>query len=96
MSIGTQTIEIYDDANPLEVKSVTVPVRSGQKIFSHESYAVDAMKMYDKYCAGDIMDNILSYEGSNFRDVRVGVVSSFSSEKEKATIELSGKHSVLV
>ena len=96
MSIVTQTLEIYDDANPLEVKSVTVPVRAGQKIFSHESYAIDAMKMYDKYCAGDILNNILSYEGGNFRDVRVGVVSSFSEEKETATIELSAKHSVSV
>ena len=96
MSIVTQTLEIYDDANPLEVKSVTVPVRAGQKIFSHESYAIDAMKMYDKYCAGDVLNNILSYEGGNFRDVRVGVVSSFSEEKETATIELSAKHSVSV
>ena len=96
MSIVTQILEIYDDANPLEVKSVTVPVRAGQKIFSHESYAIDAMKMYDKYCAGDILNNILSYEGGNFRDVRVGVVSSFSEEKETATIELSAKHSVSV
>lgn len=96
MSIGTQTIEIYDDANPLEVKSVTVPVRSGQKIFSHESYALEAMKMYDKYCAGEVINNILTYEGGNFRDVRVGVVSSFSTEKETATIELSAKHSVSV
>ena len=96
MSIVTQTLEIYDDANPLEVQSVTVPVRAGQKIFSHESYAIDAMKMYDKYCAGDVLNNILSYEGGNFRDVRVGVVSSFSEEKETATIELSAKHSVSV
>lgn len=96
MSIGTQTIEIYDDANPLEVKSVTVPVRSGQKIFSHETYALEAMKMYDKYCAGEVINNILTYEGGNFRDVRVGVVSSFSTEKETATIELSAKHSVSV
>lgn len=96
MSIVTQKLEIYDDANPLEVKSVTVPVRAGQKIFSHESYVIDAMKMYDKYCAGDVLNNILSYEGGNFRDVRVGVVSSFSEEKETATIELSAKHSVSV
>lgn len=96
MSIKTQTIEIFDDSNPLEVKTVTVPVRSGQKILSHESYAIDAMKMYDSYCSGGVIDNILSYEGGNFRDVRVGVISSFSEEKETATIELSAKHSVLV
>jgi ribosomal protein S1 len=96
MSIQTQTIEIYDEKNPLEVKTITVPVRKGQKIYSHEPYALDAMKMYDKYCGGDILDNILYYEGGNFRDVRVGVVSSFSPEKEIATIELSAKHSVLV
>ena len=96
MSIETQTIEIYDEFNPLEVKTFTVPVRKGQKIFCHEHYALDAMKMYESYCSGDVMNNILSYEGGNFRDVRVGVVSSFSAEKETATIELSGKHSVSV
>ena len=96
MSIRTQTIEIYDDANPLEVRYVTVPVRKGQKIFCHEPYVLEAMKMYDKYCGEDVMDGILSYEGGSFRDVREGVVSSFSSEKSTATIELSAKHSVLV
>ena len=96
MSIRTQTIEIYDDANPLEVRYVTVPVRKGQKIFCHEPYVLDAMKMYDKYCGEDVMDGILSYEGGSFRDVREGVVSSFSSDKATATIELSAKHSVLV
>ena len=96
MSIGTQTIEIYNDSNPLDVKTVTVPVRKGQKIFSHEAYALDAMKMYDKYCSESVMDNIMSYEGNNFRDVRVGVVSSFNLDRETATIELSAKHSVLV
>ena len=96
MSIVTQTIEIFGDANPLDVKSVTVPVRKGQKILSHESYAAEALKMYDSYCGGDVIKNILSYEGGNFRDVRAGVVSSFSEEKETATIELSAKHSVLV
>lgn len=96
MSIKTQTIQIYDDANPLEVSTVTVPVRRGQKIFCHEPYTIEAMKMYDKYCGEDIMGNIMSYEGGNFRDVRVGVVSSFSAEKETATIELSAKHSVSV
>ena len=96
MSIKTQTIEIYDDANPLEVRTVTVPVRKGQKIYSHEPYAIDMMKMYDKYCGEDVMGSIMSYEGGSFRDVRVGVVSSFSAEKETATIELSAKHSVSV
>ena len=97
MSIRTQTIEIYDDANPLDVKYVTVPVRKGQKIFCHEPYVLEAMKMYDKYCGEEVLDGIMSYEGgNNFRDVRVGVVSSFSSDKETATIELSAKHSVLV
>ena len=96
MSIKTQTIEIYDDSNPLEVRTVTVPVRKGQKIFCHDPYVIDAMKMYDKYCGEDIMGNIMSYEGGSFRDVRVGVVSSFSAEKEIATIELSAKHSVSV
>ena len=96
MSIRTQTIEIYDDANPLEVRYVTVPVRKGQKIFCHEPYVLEAMKMYDQYCGEDVMDGILSYEGGNFRDVRVGTVSSFSTEKETAMIELSAKHSVAV
>ena len=96
MSIRTQTIEIYNDANPLDVKTVTVPVRKGQKIYCHDPYVIDMMKMYDKYCGDDIMDGIMSYEGGNFRDVRVGVVSSFSTEKETATIELSAKHSVSV
>lgn len=96
MSIKTQTIEIFDDATPLDVSTVTVPVRKGQKIYSHEQYALDAMKMYDQYCGATILDNIASYEGGSFRDVRVGVVSSFSVEKETATIELSAKHSVSV
>ena len=96
MSIKTQTIEIFDDATPLDISVVTVPVRKGQKIYSHEHYAVDAMKMYDKYCGATILDNIASYESGSFRDVRVGVVSSFSVEKETATIELSAKHSVSV
>lgn len=96
MSIKTQTIEIYDDANPLDSKIVTVPVRKGQKIFTHELYAPDVMKMYDTHCHEDVIGGIMSYEGKNFRDVRVGVVSSFNSDKETATIELSAKHSVLV
>ena len=96
MSIQTQTIEIFDENNPLEVKTVTVPVRKGQKIYSNEPYAMEVLKMYDKYCGGEILDNIRAYEGGNFRDVRVGVVSSFNTEKEIATIELSAKHSVLV
>jgi ribosomal protein S1 len=96
MSIKTQTIGIYSDANPLDVQMFTVPVRKGQKIFCHEPYALEAMKMYDKYCGDDVIDGIMSYEGNSFRDVRVGVVSSFSVEKETANIELSAKHSILV
>ena len=96
MSIQTQTIEIYDESNPLEVSTFTVPVRRKQKIYSHEPYTLEAIKMYDKYCGGSVLDNIASYEGGSFRDVRVGVVSSFSVENETATIELSGKHSVSV
>ena len=96
MSIRLQTVEIYDDANPLESKTVTVPVKRGQKVFCHEPYVLDAMKMYDKHCAEDVIEGIMSYEGGSFRDVRVGVVSSFSEDKETAMIELSAKHSVLV
>jgi ribosomal protein S1 len=96
MGIKTQTFEIYDDANPLDTRTVTVPVRKGQKIFTHEPYALEVMKMYDKTCSDDVIGGIMSYEGGSFRDVRVGVVSSFSLEKETATIELSAKHSVLV
>lgn len=96
MSIKTQTIEIYNDVNPLEGKTVTIPVRKGQKIFCHEPYVIESMKMYDQCCNNEVLDNIISYEGGSFRDVRVGVVSSFSSEKEIATIELSAKHSVSV
>ena len=96
MGIKTQTFEIYDDANPLDSKTVTVPVRKGQKIFTHEPYALEVMKMYDKTCSDDIIGGIMSYEGGSFRDVRVGVVSSFNTDKETATIELSAKHSVLV
>ena len=96
MSIKTQTIEIYNDVNPLEGKTVTIPVRKGQKIFCHEPYVIESMKMYDQCCNNEVLDNIISYEGNSFRDVRVGVVSSFSSEKEIATIELSAKHSVSV
>ena len=96
MSIKTQTIEIFDNSNPLDVRMVTVPVRKGEKIYCHEPYTVDAMKLYDRYCGGAILDNIASYEGGSFRDVRVGVVSSFNLERETATIELSAKHSVSV
>ena len=96
MSIGTQTIEIYDDTNPLEVRHITVPVKKGQKIFCHKPYVFEAMKLYDKYCGEEVLDNILSYEGGSFRDVREGVVSSFNTENEKAIIELSAKHSVSV
>ena len=96
MSIKTQTIEIFDNSNPLDVRMVTVPVRKGEKIYCHEPYTVDAMKLYDRYCGGAILDNIVSYEGGSFRDVRVGVVSSFNLERETATIELSAKHSVSV
>lgn len=96
MSIQTQTIEIYDDANPLEVRTITVPVRKGEKIYCHENYVLDAMKMYDRYCNTELINNIASYEGGNFRDVREGVVSSFNIERETATIELSAKHSVSV
>ena len=96
MSIKTQTIEIFSDVNPLDVQVFTVPVRKGQKIFCHEPYALEAMKMYDKFCGDDVIGGIMSYEGGSFRDVRVGVVSSFSAEKEVATIELSAKHSISV
>jgi ribosomal protein S1 len=96
MSIKTQTIEIYSDSNPLDTQIFTVPVRKGQKIFCHEPYAIEAMKMYDKYCGDDVIGGIMSYEGASFRDVRVGIVSSFSSERETATIELSAKHSISV
>ena len=96
MSIQTQTIEIYDDANPLEVRTVTVPVRKGEKIYCHEPYVLEAMKMYDKYCSDTILDTIASYEGGSFRDVRAGIVSSFNEENETATIDLSAKHSISV
>lgn len=96
MSIRTQTIEIYNDVDPLDGKKVIIPVRKGQKIFCHEPYALEAIKMYDNCCSNDVIDNIISYEGNNFRDVRVGVISSFNTERELATIELSAKHSILV
>lgn len=96
MSILTQVVEIYDESNPLETKRVTVPIKSKSKILSHEPYAVDALKMYDRYCAPDVITNIASYEEGSFKTVREGVVSSYDEEKDTATITLSGKHTVSV
>lgn len=96
MSILTQTIEIYEDGNPLESKFVKVPVKPGCKILSHEPYAIEAMKMYDAYCSPEIMGNISSYEEGAFKTVREGVVSSYNADKDTATINLSPKHSVAV
>lgn len=96
MSILTQLIEIYEDGNPLESKKVNVPVKSHCKILSHEPYALDAMKLYDGYCSSDIMNNIASYEDGSFKTVREGVISSYDSNKDTATITLSAKHTVAV
>ena len=52
MSIRTQTIEIYDDANPLEVRCYSSCKKGSKRFYCHEPYVLEAMKMYDKYCGG--------------------------------------------
>lgn len=96
MKLENQTIEIWDDVNPLERKRVSIPVRKGQKILCHEPYLLDAMKMYDVYCPDDAIASISSYETGTYRGIREGVVTDFNEQKETATIFLSPKHSVHV
>lgn len=96
MSILTQRLEIYEDGNPLESKMVTVPVKSRCKILSHEPYAIEALKMYDRYCSSDVVDNIASYEDGAYKTVREGIISSYNEDKDIATIMLSAKHTVSV
>ena len=74
MSIKTQTIEIFSDVNPLDVQMFTVPVRKGQKIYCHEPYALEAMKMYDKFCGDDIIGGIMSSTSSSLRGIGYSTV----------------------
>lgn len=96
MKIENQVIEIWDDANPLETKQVSVPVKKGHKILCHEPYLLDVMKMYDMYCPDDALDSITSYETGTYRGIREGIVTDFNEKNETATIFLSPKHSVHV
>lgn len=96
MNIQNQTIEIWDNVNPLERQEVTIPVRKGQKILCHEPYVLEMMKMYDVYCPDDALTSISTYESGTYRGIREGVVSDFNEQKETATIFLSPKHSVHV
>lgn len=92
----SQILEIYEGNDPLVTKKVTVPVKTGCKILCHEPYVLDMMKLYDVYCAPEVMTNISSYESGTYRDIREGVVTSFNEKDETANIELSAKHSVRV
>lgn len=92
--IGTQRVAIWSDDNPLDVTYVNVPVRRGQKIFCHEPYLLEALKMYEGYTTEEIMKGIAPYEVSSFKDVAEGVVDNVSNNK--ASISLSGKHSAVV
>lgn len=96
MKIKNQIIEVFDEANPLETKKVTVPIRNGHKVMCHESYVADAMKKYDIYCSPEVMENINTYENGTYKTVREGVVNSFNEANETADITLSPKHSVQV
>lgn len=96
MKIKNQSIEIFEDGNPLETKHVNVPVKNNSKIMCHEPYVVDAMKKYDMFCTPDVMSNIGSYESGTYKTIREGVVSSFNEKNETANIELSPKHTIQV
>lgn len=97
MSILTQKVEIYDDSNPLESQMVTFPVHKGIKIMSHETYASDDFKKYDRTCTSENMDVIRGYEESrSFKAIREGMVSSYNTEKQIAEVSLSPKHCVVV
>lgn len=96
MKIKNQTIEIFEDTNPLEVKTVNVPVKDGCKILCHENYVLDAMKKYDMSCTPDVMSNINTYESGTYKTIREGVVSSFNPSNDTANIILSPKHTVQV
>lgn len=92
----SQVIEIYEGNDPLNSKFVNVPVKTGSKILCHEPYVIEAMKLYDVYCAPEVMTNISHYESGSYRDIREGVVTSFNPQDETASIALSPKHSVCV
>ena len=77
--IGTQRVAIWSDDNPLDVTYVNVPVRRGQKIFCHEPYLLEALKMYEGYTTEEIMKGIAPYEVSSFKDVAEGVVDNVSN-----------------
>ena len=94
--IRNKTIEIFEDGNPLEVRTVTAPVRGDYKVMCHESYVVEALKKYDMTCTEEVLDNISSYESGTYRTIREGVVSSFNEKNETANINLSPKHTVQV
>lgn len=96
MKLVTQYIEIFDEANPLESKTVAVKVRPGQKIFCHEPYVLEALKMYDPYCTEEVMDTISSYELGSYKSIREGIIDSFNEKEETANISLSPKHTVHV
>lgn len=92
--ITTQRVAIWSEENPLDVTYVNVPIRKGQKIFCHEPYVIEALKMYEGYTTDEIMNGIAPYEASSFKDIAEGVVEHVNDGK--ATLNLSGKHSVLV
>lgn len=96
MKIRNQSIEIFEDGDPLKIKKVNVVTKDNCKILCHEDYVVDAMKKYDMYCTSEMMENISSYESGTYRTVREGVVSSFNEKTETANIVLSPKHTIQV
>ena len=96
MGITTQNLKIYNDSDPLDFTTITVPIKEGVKVLSHEDYTAEALKKYDMYCTSEMMDNIASYEGGSFKTIREGIVSSFDDKRKQAIIDLSCKHSVAV
>ena len=96
MKIRNQSIEIFEDGDPLKIKKVNVVTKDNCKILCHEDYVVDAMKKYDMYCTSEMMENISTYESGTYKTVREGIVSSFDEKSETANIVLSPKHTIQV
>lgn len=95
--ILTQTITITDPNNPLETKTVNVPVRKGEKIYCTEPYVIDVLKHYSTACEGLDFSQIAEVEKNSYKSIVSAQVSKDYKEGDKtANIIISPKHTVSI
>lgn len=91
--ILTQKIEVVDPQNPLDSKTIVVPVHKHEKILCTEPYVLDVLKYYTNSFDDDTLNSIKEVESCAQKSIVTATVDRDYVEGDKsAQIFISPKH----